>query len=175
MKISKVKASAYAFGASFIALTLATNVYAQDSKNSETIVVTATGRAKALQDVPVAVTAVSAATIQSAGITDVRNLQQVTPSYKVQTGQSNGSSAQIQVRGIGTGSDNPGYEGAVAVFVDGVYRNRSGAALTDLPKVERIEIFCAVHKELCSVVILLRVRFLSQLLRLNLNATSMAN
>lgn len=140
MKISKVKASAYAFGASFIALTLATNVYAQDSKNSETIVVTATGRAKALQDVPVAVTAVSAATIQSAGITDVRNLQQVTPSYKVQTGQSNGSSAQIQVRGIGTGSDNPGYEGAVAVFVDGVYRNRSGAALTDLPKVERIEI-----------------------------------
>jgi iron complex outermembrane recepter protein len=142
MKSFKSGTSRIALGASMVALIFATDALAQQKKevSTDTVVVTATGRARALQDIPVAVTALTAASIQSAGITDVRNLQQVTPSYKVQTGQSNGSSAQIQVRGIGTGSDNPGYEGAVAVFVDGVYRNRSGAALTDLPKVDRIEV-----------------------------------
>lgn len=139
------KSSNLAFGASVVALSvsaLANAAFAQEEpkKEQEVIIVTATGRAKAVQDIPVALTAVTAQTIQSAGITDVRNLQQVAPAYKVQTGQSNASSAQIQIRGIGTGSDNPGYEGAVAVFVDGVYRNRSGVALTDLPKVDRIEI-----------------------------------
>lgn len=138
------KSSNLALGASVIALSvsaLATAAFAQEEKKEqEVVIVTATGRAKAVQDIPVALTAVTAQTIQSAGITDVRNLQQVAPAYKVQTGQSNASSAQIQIRGIGTGSDNPGYEGAVAVFVDGVYRNRSGVALTDLPKVDRIEI-----------------------------------
>ncbi len=138
------KSSKLALGASLFALgvsAFATNVMAQEEKKEqEVIIVTATGRAKAVQDIPVALTAVTAQTIQSAGITDVRNLQQVAPAYKLQTGQSNASSAQIQIRGIGTGSDNPGYEGAVAVFVDGVYRNRSGVALTDLPKVDRIEI-----------------------------------
>lgn len=143
MKTSRRLSSNIAMGASLLALTFAGNAFAQDAKtqaSGETVVVTATGRAKAVQDIPIALTAVTAQTIQAAGITDVRNLQQVAPAYKVQTGQSNASSAQITVRGIGTGSDNPGYEGAVAVFVDGVYRNRSGVALTDLPKVDRIEI-----------------------------------
>lgn len=137
-----------AINASLIALitssAIINNVNAQDvsdsNKAEETVIVTATGRAKAVQDIPVAITAVTGLTLQQAGITDVRNLQQVVPSYRVQTGQSNGTSAQITVRGIGTGSDNPGYEGAVAVFIDGVYRNRSGNALTDLPKTDRIEV-----------------------------------
>lgn len=143
MKTSRRLSSQIAFGASLLAMSFAGNVFAQEVKQSnsgETVVVTATGRAKAVQDIPIALTAVTSQTIQAAGITDVRNLQQVAPAYKVQTGQSNAASAQIAVRGIGTGSDNPGYEGAVAVFVDGVYRNRSGVALTDLPKVDRIEI-----------------------------------
>lgn len=106
----------------------------------ETVVVTATGRAAAVQDIPIAVTAVTAATIETAGITDVRNLQQVAPSYRVATGQSNSAGTSIAIRGIGTGADNPGFEAAVAVFVDGVYRNRSGVALSDLPQIERIEV-----------------------------------
>src|SRR6185295_2098144 len=37
-------------------------------------------------------------------------------------------------------SDNPGFEGAVGIFIDGVYRARAGAALADLPELERVEI-----------------------------------
>jgi len=113
---------------------------AQEAADDDEIVVTATGRAAALQDVPIAVTAVTAETIEQSGITDVRNLQQVTASYRVATGQSNSAGTSIAIRGIGTGADNPGFESAVGVFIDGVYRSRSGVALTDLPEVERIEV-----------------------------------
>lgn len=106
----------------------------------EVVVVTATGRAQAIQDIPVAVTSVNAAAIQAAGITDVRTLTQVTPSYRVETGQSNAAGTTINIRGIGTSASNPGFEGAVAVFIDGVYRSRSGSALSELPKLERIEV-----------------------------------
>lgn len=134
-----INASILAIGAA--TLLSATSALAQDAQQTEqTVIVTATGRAKAVQDIPVSLTAVNAATIQQAGITDVRNLQQVTPSYRVETGQSNAAGTSIAIRGIGTSASNPGFEGAVAVFIDGVYRSRSGSALGELPKVDRIEV-----------------------------------
>ena len=142
IKVSKLflNVSAIALGVS--AIVAAPSAYAQVAEEKvETVIVTATGRAKAVQDIPVSLTAVTAASIQQAGITDVRNLQQVASSYRVETGQSNSAGTTISIRGIGTSASNPGFEGAVAVFIDGVYRSRSGSALTDLPKVDRIEVF----------------------------------
>jgi outer membrane receptor protein involved in Fe transport len=129
-------------GVSFVAMAaLGAPAPAQEADEGlEEIVVTATGRSAVIQDVPVAVTAVTAETIQNAGITDVRNLQALVPSYRVATGQSNSAGTAINIRGIGTGADNPGFEGAVGVFIDGVYRNRSGVALAELPEVQRIEV-----------------------------------
>lgn len=142
LKVSKLflNASAIALGVS--AIMAAPSAFAQNADEKvETVVVTATGRAKAVQDIPVSLTAVTSASIQQAGITDVRNLQQVTSSYRVETTQSNSAGTTIAIRGLGTSASNPGFEGAVAVFIDGVYRSRSGSALTDLPKVDRIEVF----------------------------------
>lgn len=113
---------------------------AMAQETSDEIVVTATGRAAAIQDVPLAVTAVGEELIENAGIRDIRDLQQVAPSYKFFTGQSNTSGTNAIIRGIGTGGDNPGFEAAVGVFIDGVYRSRAGVALGDLPSVERIEV-----------------------------------
>src|SRR3546814_19312767 len=45
-----------------------------------------------------------------------------------------------RIRGIGTVGDNPGLESSVATFIDGVYRSRSGVALSELGEVERIEV-----------------------------------
>ena len=125
-------------GASAAAL-LASPVYAQDNTVEE-IVVTATGREAAIQDVPIPITAVTGETIENAGITDVRGLQQLAPSFRFFTGQSAAAGTTAFIRGIGTGGDNPGFESAVGFFIDGVYRNRSGTALADLPEVERIEV-----------------------------------
>ncbi|MFM6853508.1 MAG: TonB-dependent receptor plug domain-containing protein, partial [Sphingopyxis sp.] len=104
-----------------------------------TIVVIAQGRAQLLADVPVAVSAVSAETLQNSGANDIRQLNQVAPSLLVSsTGSEANGSARI--RGIGTVGDNPGLESSVAVFIDGVYRSRSGSGLNELGEIERIEV-----------------------------------
>ena len=45
-----------------------------------------------------------------------------------------------RIRGIGTVGDNPGLESSVAVFIDGVYRSRSGIGLNELGEIDRIEV-----------------------------------
>lgn len=70
----------------------------------------------------------SAETLERSGVADIRDLNQVAPSLLVcSTGDEANGSARI--RGIGTVGDNPGLESSVAVFVDGVYRSRSGSRL----------------------------------------------
>ena len=103
------------------------------------IIVTATRRSQALSDVPVAVSAVSAAQLQNSGGTDIRQLNQLAPSLLVSsaTNESNGAA---RIRGIGTVGENPGLESSVAVFIDGVYRSRTGVGLTDLGPLESIEV-----------------------------------
>ena len=126
-------------GASLAAMGAFSPALAQDEPTEE-IVVTATGRTAALQDVPLAVTAIGGEQIENTGANDLRDLTQVAPSFNMGTGQSNSSGTTARVRGIGTGSDNPGFEAAVGIFIDGVYRARAGAALADLPELERVEV-----------------------------------
>ncbi|MDT8757834.1 TonB-dependent receptor [Sphingomonas psychrotolerans] len=135
-------------------MALATPAYAQDAATQtgteatdqqddvtdpNEIVVTAQGRAQVLADVPLAVSAISAETLQQSGATDIRQLNQVAPSLLVSsTGSEANGSARI--RGIGTVGDNPGLESSVAVFIDGVYRSRSGIGLNELGEIDRIEV-----------------------------------
>lgn len=103
------------------------------------IVVTAQGREQSLADVPVAVSAVSGELLQKSGTNDIRELNQVAPSLLVSS-TGNEANGSARIRGIGTVGDNPGLESSVAVFVDGVYRSRSGNALSELGPIDRIEI-----------------------------------
>ncbi|KTF69304.1 TonB-dependent receptor [Sphingomonas sp. HT-1] len=128
-----------------LAIALTMPAYAQETPDplSETesneIIVTAQGRAQALADVPIAVSAVSFEALQRTGANDIRALNQVAPSLLVSsTGSEANGSARI--RGIGTVGDNPGLESSVAVFIDGVYRSRSGIGLNELGEIERIEV-----------------------------------
>jgi iron complex outermembrane receptor protein len=128
---------------------LATPAFAQDAaadaasadeaESAGDIIVTATRRASPLSDVPIAVSAVTAASLQNSGASDIRQLNQLAPSLLV---SSTGSEANgtARIRGIGTVGDNPGLESSVAVFVDGVYRSRTGTGLTELGEIERIEV-----------------------------------
>ena len=107
--------------------------------DSDVIVVTAQGRNQVLQDVPIAVTAVNAESMKNSGATDIRALNQLAPSLLVSStgSEANGS---VRIRGIGTVGDNPGLESSVAVFIDGVYRSRSGIGLNELGEIDRIEV-----------------------------------
>ncbi|MEH3047746.1 TonB-dependent receptor [Sphingomonas adhaesiva] len=103
------------------------------------IVVTAQGRAQALADVPVAISAVNSESLALSGANDIRQLNQLAPSLLVSStgSEANGSP---RIRGIGTVGDNPGLESSVVVFIDGVYRSRSGIGLNELGEIDRIEV-----------------------------------
>jgi len=104
------------------------------------IVVTATRRNEALSDVPLAISAVTSASLQNSGASDIRQLNQLSPSLFVSSSSTEAAGGSARIRGIGTVGDNPGLESSVATFIDGVYRSRSGVALTELGAIDRIEV-----------------------------------
>ncbi len=109
------------------------------SGNNNDIIVTATRRSEALSDVPIAVSAVTFESMQNSGGTDIRALNQLAPSLLVSS-TGNEANGSARIRGIGTVGDNPGLESSVAVFIDGVYRSRTGAGLNELGEIERVEV-----------------------------------
>ncbi|MDH3304540.1 MAG: TonB-dependent receptor [Gammaproteobacteria bacterium] len=123
-----------------VAATLVTPVVAQDDVGVlEEIVVTSTKRQSTLQEIPVAVSVVQVEDIQQSQISDIKDLQSLVPSLRVTQLQSSGNT-NFLIRGFGNGANNAGIEPSVGVFVDGVYRSRTSAALGDLPNLERIEV-----------------------------------
>lgn len=147
MKVTfAIRKSVLAVSAATCALAMPSFAYAQDSQGGDEavdeqveIVVTAQGRSQVLSDVPVAISAVNAETLQNSGANDIRQLNQVAPSLLVSsTGTEANGSARI--RGIGTVGDNPGLESSVPVFIDGVYRSRSGIGLNELGEIDRVEV-----------------------------------
>jgi len=133
--------------ASALIMFCATPAFAQDAGSGaaaeETadsdIVVTASKRETTLLDTPIAVSVVSGKTIQDAQIRDLLDLQTVVPSLRVSQLQSSANTNFI-IRGFGNGANNAGIEPSVGVFIDGVYRSRSAAAIADLPNLKRVEV-----------------------------------
>ncbi|WP_157220003.1 TonB-dependent receptor [Flavisphingomonas formosensis] len=104
------------------------------------IIVTATRRSETLASVPLAISVVGGETLARSGVVDLRQLIQLSPSLLVSSTQSEAAAAQARIRGIGTVGDNPGLESSVALFIDGVYRSRTGMGLSELGAIDRIEV-----------------------------------
>jgi len=143
-KIMKTFVSAIAVLLSTLALiSIAPAVAAQDgsvAQNEDTVIVTATRRAESIQDVPIAVTAISPEDLEKQGVVNIQNLTSVAPSFSTSQAQSNSGSVVLRIRGVGTTSNNIGFESAVGVFIDGAYQSRPGIALSEFVDVERVEV-----------------------------------
>src|SRR6266478_7281421 len=111
------------------------------------IIVTAQKREQNIQDVPISVIALSAQQLKEGGVTDIKNLQALTPGLTVTSTTSEGSTT-ARIRGIGTVGDNPGLESSVGVVIDGVYRPRNGVGFGNLGEIEQIEILEGPQGEL---------------------------
>jgi outer membrane receptor protein involved in Fe transport len=85
------------------------------------------------------VSAFSASDISNAEIRDVRSLQILSPSLNV-TQAATSYQTTLNIRGIGTSGFNPGLEPSVGVFVDGVYRSRTGTTIGNFNDLDRVEI-----------------------------------
>lgn len=124
---------------------MASPAFAQEAEsdsaaNPDEIVVTATLRSQNLQDIPIAVTALSQETFERQGVLDIKLISSVAPSISVYSTQTETQGTSIRIRGVGTTGNNTGLESSVGVFIDGVYLSRPGVALGDLTDIERIEI-----------------------------------
>lgn len=141
-------AGAYRFTllAGAAALAMPTMALAQDqdgepeaAEGNNVIIVTASKREQTLQETPISVSVTSGDVLEQAQIRDVLDLQTVTPSLRVSQLQS-ASATTFIIRGFGNGDNNFGIEPSVGVFIDGVFRSRSAAALSDLNMINRIEV-----------------------------------
>lgn len=107
----------------------------------EDILITATRQATNLQSVPIAVTAVTAETLEQRGITDVGDLTSVVPNSQFRRVQGAfGPGVSAFIRGIGSGDTSLGGESAVAFYIDDVYYPLLLAANFDLLDIDHIEV-----------------------------------
>lgn len=130
----------------------ATTALAQDpgasEENSEEIVVTARRREEALQDVPVAVTAVSAAELERRQIDTIAQVGESVPNLNFQTGAPTGTGAStpsVFIRGIGSSETSLGTEPGVGLYVDDVYVAVASAAFS-ISSIRNLCRSCAVPK-----------------------------
>jgi iron complex outermembrane receptor protein len=104
------------------------------------VVVTARRFAEDLQNVPIAVTALSAATIQTQDVTNLQDLNSFVPNMKIAADRATSSTINVYIRGVGQSDPLWGFEPGVGVYVDDVYLARPQAALLDVIDVQDLEI-----------------------------------
>jgi iron complex outermembrane recepter protein len=140
-----------AAGVALVALT-ATAAHAQsapqatettDDQGLGEIIVTAQKRSENVQRVPISITAFTAESLASRGISDVTAMGNLAPNVSLDAGTPfSGSSSVLSafIRGIGQNDFAFNLDPGVGVYLDGVYLARSVGANQDLLDVERVEI-----------------------------------
>jgi iron complex outermembrane receptor protein len=125
------------------ALGVAPAALAQEDDDSvfETVTVTAQKRAQSIYDVPVAISAFTAKTMEKQGIADLTDIGKFVPNLNI-TGFSAGhtSSQNPFIRGIGLQDHLITTEPGVGVYVDGVYLGRQVGQNWSLANIERVEV-----------------------------------
>jgi iron complex outermembrane receptor protein len=133
---------------SLIAITLATSAWAQNDPSSdqrsansvEEIVVTAQKREQSLQDVPVAVTAVSQATLQVNRVQSVNDLTGLAPGLMSRQNPGTLGSPSFSMRGVFASASAPSQDREISIYQDGAYIGGNRGAVFDLPDIQRIEV-----------------------------------
>jgi iron complex outermembrane receptor protein len=117
--------------------------FAQEDDDSvfETVIVTAQKREQSIYEVPVAISAFTAKTIEKQGITDLTDIGKFVPNLNI-TGFSAGhtSSQNPFIRGIGLQDHLITTEPGVGVYVDGIYLGRQVGQNWSLANIERVEV-----------------------------------
>ena len=106
------------------------------------IVVTARKRAEGerLQDVPLAVTALSGDLIEDRQIIDIQQIAELTPNVQMSEIGATAGTANLSIRGMGLTGALPTLESPVGVFVDGVYLASPQGSIFDLFDLDGLEV-----------------------------------
>ncbi|MGH9026745.1 MAG: TonB-dependent receptor [Acidimicrobiia bacterium] len=114
---------------------------AQESTVFEPVIVTAQKREQSIYEVPVAISAFSAETIEKQGIGDLTDIGKFVPNLNV-TGFSAGHTSSVNpfIRGIGLQDHLITTDPGVGVYVDGIYLGRQVGQNWSLANIERVEV-----------------------------------
>ena len=104
----------------------------------EEILVTAQKRTESLQDVPIAVTAITGETMETLGVSNASDLVDLTPGFA--SAAQTGSSRNYFLRGVGTSDVHLTAASAIGQYFDGVTLTSGFHAKAALFDMERVEI-----------------------------------
>ncbi len=110
-----------------------------ESGGLEEIVVTAQKREQNLQDVPIAITAITGDSLETNRVMSVSDLSGLAPGVIVRTAAGGSMLPSFSIRGAISYGVAPGSDKQVSIYIDGVYMTAARGAIFDLPDVERIE------------------------------------
>lgn len=136
-------------GLSLVALALVSvQAHAEAAAPTETaapegvgeIIVTAQKQAQNLQNVPIAVTALTGDGLKQAQVRNISDLTNSLPNVQINSFSNSPDSAVFTIRGVGVNDADPYVGTTVSVVVDGVVVGVNTAALLSLFDLERVEV-----------------------------------
>jgi len=111
-----------------------------DATSLEGITVTARRREETLQDVPIAVTALSAKSLETLNVRNLGDLQGNVPNLTIHDARGSNSTITAYIRGVGQADPTWGSDPGVGIYLDDVYIARPQGALLDVFDIQRIEV-----------------------------------
>ena len=106
----------------------------------EEIIVTARKREETAQSVPIPISALSEAQMEARNITDIQDIERITPDLDFEESSGNNNNTQVFLRGIGQGNWSTTQDPKIGIYIDGVYLSRPQGGLIDLMDLERVEV-----------------------------------
>ena len=117
-----------------------TSANSLDAINEILVTGTKTKDAENVQDVPLAVTAFNASTLEAFKIRNIAGLSFQAPSVSLDDVGTTRGAANFTIRGVGINSSIPSIDPTVGVFVDGVYLGINGGVVFDLFDLDSVEV-----------------------------------
>ena len=112
----------------------------KNAKQLDTVVVTARKREETLQDVPIAVSAFTAQSLERQNVQSLSDLQGKVPSLQIYAARGSNTTLTAYIRGVGQADPTWGFDPGVGIYLDDVYLARPQGAVLDVFDVSRIEV-----------------------------------
>ncbi len=106
----------------------------------EIVVTGARLRQESVQDVPIAVSVVNAATIEAQRTTNITALSGIVPNLSIGTNTVSPGVPTISLRGFSTRNGDASTEPGVPVYIDGIYQTLITGSMSDVYDIENIEV-----------------------------------
>jgi iron complex outermembrane receptor protein len=145
MKHTKFKHSTCALAVSaaiggFALPSMAQDAGPEQARVLESIEVTARRTVENLQQVPLSVTSLGEAEIETRGLSTILEVQQFSPNTTLQESRATNSTLTAFIRGVGQEDPLWGYESGVGIYIDDAYIARPQGAVLDIMNVQRVEV-----------------------------------